>query len=118
MMVNSRRKGTDAEREIVLILKHEGYQDVRRGQQYCGVEGNADVIGLPGLYIEVKRRLIKSLSDWLHKAAREALKEDKGSYPVVFHRGDHEDWMATMYLEHLINLYREWEAGQEGTGSE
>ena len=115
-MTNSKLKGSKAEREIVLILKDEGYQDVRRGQQYCGAEGNADVIGLNGIYIEVKRRLFKTISDWLHKASCEALKEDKGGYPVVFHRGDHEDWMVTMYFEHWINLYREWEAGQEGEG--
>ena len=115
-MTNSKRKGSKAEREIVLILKDEGYQDVRRGQQYCGAEGNADVIGLPGIYIEVKRRLFKTISDWLHKASCEALKEGKSSYPVVFHRGDHEDWMVTMYFEHWVNLYREWEAGREVQG--
>ena len=114
-MTNSKRKGSDAEREIVSILKHEGYQDVRRGQQYCGAEGHADVIGLKGIYIEVKRRLFKTISDWLHKALCESLKLG-GCYPVVFHRGNHEDWMVTMYLEHWINLYREWEAGQEEEG--
>ena len=111
-MVNSKQKGARGEREVVSILKHEGYQDVKRGQQYCGLQGNADVVGMRGLYIEVKRRLIKSISDWLHKAMCESLKKGEGEYPIVFHRGDSEDWMVTMYLEHFIPIYREWEAGK------
>ncbi len=105
-MVNSKRKGREAETEISKLLRFEGY-DVRRGQQYCGVEGNADVIGLPGIYIEVKRRAFKTISEWLHKALCEALK--RGGYPAVFHRGNHENWMVTMYLDDWIKLYRVWE---------
>ena len=110
-MTNSREKGKVAEREIVSILRNEGYQDVKRGQQFCGLQGNADVIGLHGIYIEVKRRLFKTISEWLHRALCESLKLG-GCYPAVFHRGNHEDWMVTMYLEHWIILYREWEAGR------
>ncbi len=108
--MHSLNKGKRAEREIVALLRHEGY-NVRRGQQYCGAAGDADVVGLPGVYIEVKRRLLKTISDWLHKALCETLK-GQGDYPVVFHRGDHEDWMVTMYFEHWVKIYREWEAGR------
>ena len=46
-MVNSKRKGNNGEREFAKLCRFEGY-DVRRGQQYNGLEGE-DVIGLPGI---------------------------------------------------------------------
>ena len=49
-----REKGKRGELEIARILREEGY-DTKRGQQYCGAAGNADVIGLPGIHIECKR---------------------------------------------------------------
>ena len=53
-MTNSRRKGADGERELAKKLKEYGY-DTRRGQQYSGANGDADVVGLPGIHIECKR---------------------------------------------------------------
>ena len=42
-----REKGKRGERELAGVFREYGY-DARRGQQYCGAAGNADVIGLPG----------------------------------------------------------------------
>ena len=52
--MNSRQKGVRGERELAGILRDYGF-DSRRGQQYCGLNGDADVIGLPGIHIECKR---------------------------------------------------------------
>lgn len=41
-----REKGKRGERELAGILRDYGY-NCRRGQQYCGTSGDADVIGLP-----------------------------------------------------------------------
>ena len=49
----SREKGKRGEREFASLCREYGYA-ARRGQQYCGVEGD-DVIGLPGIHAEVKR---------------------------------------------------------------
>ena len=49
-----REKGKRGERELAGILRDYGY-NCRRGQQYCGTSGDADVIGLPDVHIEVKR---------------------------------------------------------------
>ena len=106
--MNSREKGKRGEREFVKLLKYEGY-DVERGQQYCGLKGNADVVGLEGIYIEVKRRALKTLSGWLHKALCESLRRGEKELPIVAHRGDNEDWMVTMYFEHWIRLYQDWD---------
>lgn len=54
-MINSKQKGAAAERELARKLREYGY-DCRRGQQYCGLNGDADVVGLPGIHIEAKRR--------------------------------------------------------------
>lgn len=53
--MNSGNKGAAGEREVAGILRGYGYK-ARRGQQYSGANGDADVVGLPGIHIEVKRR--------------------------------------------------------------
>ncbi len=106
--MNSKAKGKRGELDFCRFAREQGY-DVRRSQQYCGAAGDADVTGLPGLFVEIKRRALKTLSGWLHKAACEA---GQNELPAVFHRGDHEDWLVTMYAEHFFAIYREWEAEQ------
>ena len=54
-MVNGKKKGKAGELEVARILRSYGYP-CRRGQQYSGANGDADVVGLPGIHIEVKRR--------------------------------------------------------------
>ena len=46
----SRDKGKRGERELAGKLREYGY-DCRRGQQYAGANGDADVVGLPGIHI-------------------------------------------------------------------
>ena len=53
-MTNSKAKGSRGERELSSKLKEHGF-DTRRGQQYCGANGDADVVGLPNIHIECKR---------------------------------------------------------------
>lgn len=107
-----REKGKRGERELAGILRNYGY-DTRRGQQFCGADGSADVIGLPGIHIECKRVEKLNLLD-----AMEQSKEDArpGEFPAVFHRRDRTEWLATMRLDDWINLFREWEAGREVEG--
>ena len=53
--MTSRQKGKRGELEVKNLLNSYGYS-CRRGQQYCGVNGDADVVGLPGIHIEVKKK--------------------------------------------------------------
>ena len=53
-MVDSRNKGKVGERELAKKLREYGFE-ARRGQQYCGADGSADVVGLEGVHIECKR---------------------------------------------------------------
>lgn len=105
--INSRAKGAKGERELALKLKEHGY-DCRRGQQYCGANGDADVVGLPWIHIECKRVERLNIED----AMAQALKDSKlDEYPAVFHRKNNCKWLVTMRLDDWIELYREWEAG-------
>lgn len=80
-MTNSRRKGADGERELAKKLKEYGY-DTRRGQQYSGANGDADVVGLPGIHIECKRVERLNINEAMEQAARDC----KYEVPAVFHR--------------------------------
>ena len=106
--MNSRSKGATGEREVASILRGYGYKKARRGQQYCGSNGDADVVGLPGIHIEVKRRERLNIYDAIDQAKRDRKPEE---LPAVFHRKNHCEWLVTMTLEDWMQLYREWEAG-------
>ena len=111
---SQREKGKRGERELAGQLREYGY-DCRRGQQYCGRSGAADMVGLPGIHIECKRVERLNLHDAMERAVRDAgaLPEDGRPFPAVFHRRDHEEWLVTMRMEEWIYLYREWESGRE-----
>ena len=108
-MINSRQKGAAAERELARKLREYGY-DCRRGQQYCGANGDADVVGLPGIHIEAKRTERLNLYDALGQAARDAR---MGEIPVVFHRKNNCEWVCILSLDKFMEIYREWEAGRD-----
>lgn len=106
--MNSRSKGATGEREVASTLRGYGYKKARRGQQYSGANGDADVVGLPGIHIEVKRRERLNIYDAIDQAKRDRKPDE---LPAVFHRKNHCEWLVTMTLEDWIQLYREWEAG-------
>ena len=104
-MTNSRAKGAAGERELAKILKEHGY-NTRRGQQYSGANGDADVVGLPGIHIECKRVQALNLTKAMEQAERDAL---DGEAPAVFHRKNREPWRVTMNLEDWLTMYKEWQ---------
>lgn len=69
--MNSRTKGAAGERELARKLQEYGYT-CRRGQQYCGASGDADVIGLTGIHIECKRVERLNLYDAVDQAKRDS----------------------------------------------
>ena len=71
-MTNSRRKGASGERELAKKLREYGYE-ARRGQQYCGSNGDADVVGIPGIHIECKR--VEALN--IEKAMQQSISDSK-----------------------------------------
>lgn len=108
MPINSRAKGARFERHLASRLREYGY-DCRRGQQFCGANGDADVVGLPGLHIEAKAQETMRLYEWMSQAKRDS--EGTGRLPAVFHKKNNAEILVTMRLEDWVCLYREWEAG-------
>lgn len=106
--MNSRAKGAGGERELAKKLREYGY-DCRRGVQYSGANGDADVVGLPGIHIECKRVERLNLEDAMAQSRRDAR---EGEIPVVMHRKTRSPWLVTMTLEDWIEFYREREAGR------
>lgn len=104
--INSRAKGATGEREIANILKEEYGYDTRRGQQYCGLEGNADVVGIDGLHMEIKRVEKLNIDDAYAQSVRDA---KDGEMPVVIHRKNRQHWKVTLSLEDFMLLWRYYE---------
>lgn len=101
--MNSRKKGAAGERELANILKDHGY-DTRRGQQYSGASGDADVVGLPGIHIECKRVERLNIYDAINQSKRDAR---EGETAVVMHRKNHSEWLVTMRMEDWLAMYRD-----------
>ena len=104
MPINSRRKGADFERKLAGILRAYGYE-TRRGQQYCGANGDADVVGLPGIHIEAKAVERLNLYDAMAQSKHDAR---SGEIPVVMHKKNNCKILVTMELENFMELYQEF----------
>lgn len=101
--MNSRSKGKRGELELAGILRNEYGFDTRRGQQYCGANGDADVVGLPGIHIECKRVEKLNLLDAMAQAKADSTMSE---FPAVFHRKNNTEWLVTMTLEDFMAIYQ------------
>lgn len=99
--MNSRNKGASFERKLANILSEYGYE-CRRGQQYCGANGDADVVGLPNIHIEAKAVERLNIYDAMHQSIREAR---EGELPVVMHKKNRHDILVTMTLKDWMKIY-------------
>lgn len=104
-MTNSRQKGAAGERELARKLREYGY-NCRRGQQYSGANGDADVVGLEGIHIECKRVERLNIEDAVAQAKRDA---KEGELPTVFHRKNNHDWLVTMLFDDWMRLYNDYQ---------
>lgn len=100
--MNSREKGKRGELEVAKVLREYGY-NTRRGVQYCGANGDADVVGLPGVHLEIKRTERLNLDKAMEQSVRDA---KEGEIPVVFHRKNRQPWKVTMNVMDFMKLYK------------
>lgn len=100
--MNSKAKGKRGELELAAKLREYGFTS-RRGVQYNGSDGSADVVGLPGVHIECKRVERLNISEAMQQAQRDAR---EGEAPAVFHRKSWEQWLVTMPLSDWMALYQ------------
>lgn len=106
--INSKQKGARGERLFVSKCAEHGYK-TRRGQQYCGANGDADVVGLPGIHIEVKFTERENIRAALEQSVRDAKENEK---PIVASKKNNCEFIISMRAEDWFDLYREWEAGR------
>lgn len=100
---SSRDKGKRGELELAHVLQEYGYH-ARRGQQFNGRQGDADVVGLPHIHIECKRVEKLNIYTAMEQSKRDA-KDDE--YPTVMHRKNCKEWLVTMPLNDWMQMYQE-----------
>jgi hypothetical protein len=107
MAINSKKKGARGEVEFAHILREYGFEDARRGVQYNGADGSADVIGLPNIHCEIKRTQKLNIYNAMDQAINDAR---EGEIPAVFHRRNRDYWKVTLKLEDFMEIYKVWES--------
>ena len=108
--MNGKQKGKRGELEVSHLCRAHGY-DCRRTAQYCGKTGEAaDVVGLPGIHIEVKRVERLNIEEAMSQAKRDAR---PGERPAVFHRKNNHEWLVTMRAEDWFEIYGEDRHGKD-----
>ena len=101
--MNSKRKGSAGERELLAILGQ--YADVHRNDQtFVGGRNNPDIsMSWNGhrYHVEVKR--VEKLN--IHAAISQA-EHDAGEevIPIVVHRRNRENWHVTMRLQDFLSV--------------
>lgn len=100
--MNSRAKGASGERELAHELEKYGFK-TRRGQQYSGANGDADVEGVPGLHIECKRVERLNIQEAMKQSRRDAR---AGEIPVVMHRKNRDTWLVTIDLDNFMKIWK------------
>jgi Holliday junction resolvase len=98
--MNSRAKGATGERELAEKLREYGYT-ARRGQQFSGANGDADVVGLPGYHIECKRVERLNIDEAMAQSVRDAR---VGEIPIVCHRKNRKDWLVTIRFKDFMEV--------------
>lgn len=106
-MVNGRQKGASFERQMANYFRERGY-DTHRGIQYRSGQEEADVVGLRGVHLELKR--VENLN--LQKAMEQSIRDCKdGEKPVVIHKKNRKPIMVTMLLDDWTEFYESYTQG-------
>lgn len=103
--INSNTKGKVGELELVNKFKSYGFKDAMRSQQFCGANGDADVIGMPDIHIECKRVEKLNVDKAIEQCFKDKREEDLG---VVAHRKNNKDWLVTMKFDEWMELYKRY----------
>lgn len=112
--INSKRKGKSGENEVAHVFQDKGF-DAHRGQQYCGLQGDADVVGVPYLHLEVKRTNRLQLDKAMEQSQRDAR---EGEIPTVVHRKDRQEWRITLTLEDFMPIFMAYVEQQKGQNND
>ena len=101
MSATERRKGARGELQVVELCHAHGWPRARRNFM-SGGRGGGDVIeGPPDVHIEVKWRERLNVHVAMGQAEMAARPTD---IPIVAHRRNHSDWLATLPLDDVLAL--------------
>lgn len=105
----AKRKGSQAERDVVAWLKTNGYKYADRRLAGATLD-KGDISGVPGVTIEIKNHAKLDLAGWTAELEIE-MKNDGAWTGVVLHKrkgkGNVDDWYATMPAKIWIELIKE-----------
>lgn len=104
--INSKKKGSRGELEFSNLCKTYGFK-TRRSQQYSGFnkDADADVVGLPGIHIEVKRVEKLNIDNAVVQMLRDKKDDELG---IVAHRKNQKGWLVTMTFEDWMEIYKRY----------
>lgn len=103
----SRNKGKKAERDVVAWLNRNGFPHAeRRGDGFSA----GDIIGIPGVTIEIKNKARLDLAEWVDQLEDE-LDADRNDIGAVIakraRKGNVSDWYAIMPAYLFARLLQE-----------
>jgi len=101
MSATEREKGRRAELEVVALCRAEGWPASRNLDQ--ARDGGSDILGIPGLCLEVKRTERADVWAWWQQATNAA---KPGQIPTVAFRRSQSDWLAICEFSELLSLLR------------
>ena len=112
---SQRNKGARGERLWRDVCRAEGFADVQRGCQLFQAGSEiADVVGLPGIHVEVKFQERLNVRAAMEQAERDTLEAGGHEIPIVAHKTSRKPWLVTMKSEDWFRVYKVWERAQYG----
>lgn len=100
MTINSRTKGRAGEQEIARILRDTLNLEITRNWAEQAHHGGADILGVPGWCIEVKRAK-RYLGDWWRQTEEQA--DSILAKPALLYRLDRKQWVAEVRGKDVIS---------------
>ncbi len=85
---------------MVILLKARGYTARRAAYSGAMAHEKGDVVGLPGMHVEVKRCEKLKLPEW----TRQAESQCGDDVPLVVYRSSREPWRVSLPFEDFLNL--------------
>lgn len=108
MTTPSKRKGSQAEREVVQHLVQHGWKYAER--RLAGDKNDkGDIAGVNGVCFEVKNRAKMDLAEWVEEMIVETVNAKADTGVVVHKRKGKTDvgmWYATMTFDMFIELIK------------
>lgn len=103
--VNSRDKGQRGERDLAKTLTDAGFPSTRGATQSAGAN-TADVVGLPGHWLEAKFYKQHAAMRFLDQAKRDVNEKGSGEIPVALLKENYGDWAVLLDLRVYLALLR------------